>query len=231
MLGLYQRCLRLYPSEFRSRFADELLQIIRDRQTFERRVRWTSVFGDLFTSAVVQRMKEMSGMKTKLGVLLFVVVAVLGGTMLVTGTSGGRVTFLIAFVVLFAIGLVLAISTIIGSSRAGAEYDYGARKFRWWWVPAALAGAVELFIGIGQLIDDPKKENVFALAVMLAFAGLVFGGMAVRNRVAGNWMIATGVLPMVPWFWMVVPPILGLVVIVMALSDNVRMSKQPRMAV
>jgi hypothetical protein len=231
MLGLYQRCLRLYPSEFRSRFADELLQTIRDRQTFEHRVGWPTVFGELFTSAAVQRTKESKDMKTKLGVLLFVIVAVGGGSMFVTGTSFGRVWFVVTLVVLFAIGAVLAVATLIGSSRAGAEYDYGARKFRWWWVPAALAGAVELFIGFGQLIDDPKKENAFALVIMLAFAGLVFGGMAIRNRVAGNWMIATGVLPMVPWFWMVVPPILGLVVIVMALSDNVRMSKRPRMAV
>lgn len=35
-------------------------------------------------------------------------------------------------------------------------------------------------------------------------------------------MIATGVLPLVPW--MIAPPILALTVIVMALSDNVRMS-------
>jgi hypothetical protein len=189
------------------------------------------VFGELFTSAAVQRTKESKDMKTKRGVLLFVIVAVGGVSMFVTGTSFGRVWFVVTLVVLFAIGAVLAVATLIGSSRAGAEYDYGARKFRWWWVPAALAGAVELFIGFGQLIDDPKKENAFALVIMLAFAGLVFGGMAIRNRVAGNWMIATGVLPMVPWFWMVVPPILGLVVIVMALSDNVRMSKRPRMAV
>ena len=231
MLSVYRRCLRLYPTTFRSRFADELLQTIRDRQTFEHRIGWPTVFGDLFMSAVVQRTKELSRMRTKLGVLLFIVVAVGGGSMVVTGTSFGRVWFVVTLVVLVAIGAVLAVATLIGSGRAGAEYDYGARRFRWWWIPAAVAGAAELFVGFGQLIDDPKKENAFALAVMLAFAGLVFGGMAIKNRVAGNWMITTGALPMVPWFWLVWPPILGIVVIVMALSDNVRMSRRPRMAV
>jgi hypothetical protein len=155
MLTVYRRCLRLYPEAFRSRFTDELLQTIHDRRTFEHRVGWPTVFGDLFTSAVVQRTKELTGMKTKLGVLLFLVVAVVGGTMLVTGFSSGRITFLVSLVVLFAIGLIAAIATIIGSSRTGAEYDYGARRFRWWWVPAALAGAVELLIGFGQMIEDP----------------------------------------------------------------------------
>jgi hypothetical protein len=230
MLAVYRRCLRLYPAAFRSRFADEMLQSIRDRQTFDRRVRWAGVFGDLFLSAVVQRTKESTDMKTKLGVLLFVIVAVGGGSMLVTGTSFGRESFMVTLVVLVAIGAVLAVATLIGKSRAGAEYDYSKRRLHWWWVPAAVVGAAELLVGFGQLIDDPKPENVFALAIMLGFAGLVFGGMALRNRIAGNWMIATGALPMVPWFWMVWPPIVGLVVIVMALADNVRMSKRPRVA-
>lgn len=170
-------------------------------------------------------------MRTKLGVLLFTVVGVGGGATVVTGVSFGRRTLVLCFLALIAIGVIFAMSTLIGSRRVGAEYDYTGRRFRWWWVPAALAGAVELLIGAGQMIDDPKIENAAALGIMLAFAGLVFGGMAIRNRVAGNWMIATGVLPMIPWFWMIVPPVLGLVVIVMALADNVRLSGRPRPAV
>jgi hypothetical protein len=36
---------------------------------------------------------------------------------------------------------------------------------------------------------------------------------------------------MLPFIWVVVPPIVSLLVIVMALSDNIRMSRQPRPAV
>lgn len=231
MFALYRRLMRLYPASFRSRFADEMLQTIHDRHSFERRVGWPTAFADLFASAAVQRSKEMTGMKTKLGVLLLTVVGVGGGSMLVTGVSFGRSSLIVTLVALFAIGVIYGISTLIGSRRVGAEYDYSGRRFRWWWVPAALAGAVELFIGVGQLIDDPKIENVAALGIMGAFAGLVFGGMAIRNRIAGNWMVATGVLPMIPSFWMIVPPVLGLVVIVMALADNVRLSGRTRAAV
>ncbi len=231
MLGVYRRCLRLYPASFRSRFGDELLQAINDRRTYEQSVGWTKAFADLFASAVVQRSREMTGMKTKLGVLLFVVVAVGGGSMLVTGVSFGRSSIVVTLVALAGIGMVYGLASLVGRSRVGAEYDYNGRRFRWWWVPAALAGAVELLIGVGQMIDDPKPENAGALAIMLGFAGLVFGGMAIRNRIAGNWMIATGVLPMIPWFWMVVPPVLGLTVIVMALADNVRMSGRPHAVV
>jgi hypothetical protein len=231
MYGVYRWCLRMYPATFRSRFADEMLQTVRDRRTYERRVGWPAAFADLFAAAVVQRSKEMAGMKTKIGVVLFTVVGVGGASMVVTGVSFGRSMLIVTLAALFAIGAVLTIATIIGSSRMGAEYDYSSRRIRWWWVPAALAGAVELFIGVGQLIDDPKIENVAALGIMGGFAALVFGGMAVRNRIAGNWMIATGVLPMIPWFWMVVPPVLGIVVIVMALAENVRLSGRPRAAV
>ena len=231
MLTVYRRCLRLYPAGFRSRFGDEMLQTILDRRTYERRVGWPTAFADLVASAVVQRSREMTGMKTKLGVLLFTVVGVGGASMLVTGVSFGRSSLMVTLVALFVIGVIYAVSTLIGSRRVGAEYDYTGRRFRWWWVPAALAGAAELFIGVGQLIDDPKIENVAALGILGAFAGLVFAGMAIRNRIAGNWMIAAGVLPMIPWFWMIVPPVLGLVVIVMALADNVRMAARTRPAV
>jgi hypothetical protein len=44
-------------------------------------------------------------------------------------------------------------------------------------------------------------------------------------------MIAIGVAPVMALFWSIVPPILALLVIVMALSDNARMSSRPQAAV
>ena len=57
---------------------------------------------------------------------------------------------------------------------------------------------------------------------LLATAGLLMlGGIAVRrrSRVAGDSMIAVGALPTVPFFWMILPPLAGLTVIVAAAFD------------
>lgn len=224
-MRLYRRLLRLYPPTFLTRFEDEMLQVIHDYKLLDGRVPWTRVYGDLMTSAVVQRLKEMSDMRTKIGVLLFLVVAVGGGTMMVTGVSFGRSWVVMTLLALFAIGLIFAVSTLVANRGGkGAEYQYTRRKLRWWWVPAGLVGAFQVLFMLGQLIDDPKKENLFGVAVIAAFSAIVFVGMAVRNRIAGNWMIATGVLPMLPFFWIVIPTMLALLVIVMALADNIRMS-------
>ena len=56
-----------------------------------------------------------------------------------------------------------------------------------------------------QLIDEPKGTNLFAFAIVTAFAALVFGGLAVRNRRRGNIMVAIGVAPVVTLFWSIVP--------------------------
>jgi hypothetical protein len=159
-------------------------------------------------------------------VIAFIVVAVGGGTFLVTGAAASVPGGMFAVGILALLAMVYGVSALLARRGAlGAEHDYSARRKHWWWIPAALVGAFQLLFMAGQLIEDPKIENVFALAVVGAFSALVFGGMAVSNRRAGNWMIATGVLPMVPFIWVVVPPLVSLLVIVMAMSDNIRMTR------
>jgi hypothetical protein len=221
---MYERLLVLYPQTFRSRFGQELIQYMRDERMTGRRTNRLRIYTDLVRGAAVERTKE-AGMRAKGAALAFVLVAVAGGTIGVVGVGGGTSGFIAAGVFMVFVAVLYGIATLVSRTGRGAEYDYAAPTRRWWWAIAGLLGAAELFMGVGQLIDDPKKENVFALAIFTAFAALVFGGMFVRNRVAGNWMIATGALPMVPWFWMIAPPILALVVIVMALSDNIRMAR------
>jgi hypothetical protein len=229
MYGVYRRLLVLYPAPFRTRFGDEMEQVIADELRYGR-LRWRRVFADLLGSAFVQRW-EGPGMRTRLAAALFVVVFVAGGTTLVIGAGEWMTGGLFAAAMLAAIGVIYGVAMLIGRRKAlGAEYDYGTRRFRWWWVPAAALGAFQVLMMAGQLIDDPKKENVFALCLIGAFSALVFFGMRISNRRRGNWMIATGVLPMLPFFWIVAPTVVALLVIVMALADNVRMST-PRPAV
>jgi hypothetical protein len=220
-MTLYRWLLRFYPAEFRMRFSDELLQVARDHARYGERSAWLGVYGDLVLSALVQQGKDRS-MRSKLAPLLFIVLVVGGGSMLVTGT----VLSVFPFVVAGVLGVIYLVATLVARSGAlGAEHDYAGSSKRWWWILAALLAAFQVTFMIGQLIDDPKIENVFALAVVSAFSALIVAGMVIHNRRAGNWMIATGVLPMVPFVWVVVPPIAALVVIVMALSDNMRMTR------
>jgi hypothetical protein len=226
MLALYARLLLLYPPSFRTRFGAEMLQLVRDEGVHGQRVSWLRTFADLFASALVQRSKE-KGMRTKIAVALFVVAVVGGGTTVLIGAPPWRPTgFMLMGIMLAFVGLVFGVASLLGRrGDMGAEHDYAARKFRWWWVPAGLIGAFQALAMIGQLIDEPKKENVFALVLIGVFSALVFGGMAVHNRRAGNWMIAAGVLPMLPMIWWYAPPVVSLLVIVMALADNVRMAR------
>ncbi len=97
----------------------------------------------------------------------------------------------------------------------------GSLRWSWWVVLAVLVGAFELVMGIGQLVDEPKLENVLALAAFGGFASLVIVGAWLRHRrrAAADVMIAIGVLPMLPFVWMVIPPIAALIVVVAAFVD------------
>ena len=53
----------------------------------------------------------------------------------------------------------------------------------------------------------------------------MLGGIAVRrrrSRVAGDMMIAVGPLPIVAFFWLILPPLAGIIVIVAAAFDRPR---------
>ena len=82
----------------------------------------------------------------------------------------------------------------------------------------------------GQLIHEPKGTNVFAMFLLWGFAAVLFAGMTITNRRAGNYMIAFGVLPALGLFWLIFPTLLAFVVIVNALADNYRIA-HPRLAV
>lgn len=221
-MRLYRALMACYPRSFRDRFGDEMLLDFADARRDMGVAIWTRTLAELVTAAPRARWEE-GIVRTKLlaGLVLFLIVG--GATLLVTGAAGVlRVGFVPLLVLIGVLGL-LGIATAV--SRAGAERTYAAGGRRWWWVPAGLLGAFEVVMGVGQLIDDPKSANLGALVMFLLFAGLIFGGMIVSNRIAGNWMIAIGALPMLPFVWMFAPPILALVVIVMAVADNLRATR------
>jgi hypothetical protein len=94
----------------------------------------------------------------------------------------------------------------------------------WWLMLAGLVGTFEVAFGVAIPIEEGANFDTVGGGALIATAGLLMlGGLAVRrrrSRVAGDMMIAVGALPMLPWVWMILPPLAGLTVIVAAAFDS-----------
>jgi hypothetical protein len=100
---------------------------------------------------------------------------------------------------------------------------------QWWLVLAAGLGLFEILAGVGQLIHDPTLDNVGGLGIVGGAGLLVFAGIwqRTRSKSRGDWMITLGVLPPLGVFWLIVPPIAAIVVMVSAILDSARPPKVP----
>lgn len=120
--------------------------------------------------------------------------------------------------------------------KGDAKESVEMLKEKWWLYAAGFIGLAMAFLGIGNLQGEdggPLYGKIVAAAVAGAFAGLILGGLAVRNRnvVRGNVMIGVGVLPAtlltsILWF----PPVaaVGVLSILVAWSAFVDAGKQHR---
>jgi len=223
MVSVYVRLLSLYPSSFRARFGDEMMQYVRDESAHGRRMYWTRTLADLLRSALTERWKD-NDVRPKLGIGLIVLFVTFTVARVVIGAGFNMQMALIIGIQLGVVALLLGVGSLIGRRVRGAEYDYAVRRLRWWWIPAAISGAMEVVFSVAQLIREPKASNVAAMFLLCGFAALIFAGMATRNRRTGNYMIAAGVLPGIPLFWLIFPTVLSFVVIVNALADNFRIA-------
>ena len=151
----------------------------------------------------------------------------------------------LALVTAFAIGtgppLVFAVSavTVVGILAVMAtrrndrptEYLYGGaapKTWTWWTVLAALLAGVYVLAAAGQLIDQPKATNVGALGIMIGFAGLIALGLRLRgrSRIGGNWMVIFATVPALMFFWVVLPTVVALAIIVGAITEISRATPQ-----
>jgi len=227
---IYRILLLAYPKAFRQVYGADMLQVFGDRLREERarsgrrasaRV-WVLTLLDLFRSAPVQRMERRMSREAAFGILLALFLAFAMAMM--TGVAGdvGSVVGL-GVLALAAIGLGVG-GAFRPKNGAGREPAGRLGPAQWWVVLATAMGLVEIAFGIGQLVSDPKIENVGALAVLGAAGLLALTGcwFRSRSRSSGDWMIVAGLLPFLALFWMILPPILGIIVITMAIIDSTR---------
>lgn len=222
--SIYRALLLLYPRSFRREYGGLMAQAFSDRVRERGGLRtWFVVVGDLSLS-VPQQILEVSLMSQK---WMPAALAAVGTALILASMIVGAGTP--SFVVFIGIGLfvgLLSLLSLWADKRSGraTEFSYGGaapKSWKWWTVLAVLLAVTYVVAAAGQLISDPKGTNVGALAIATGFAGLVVAGLRLRSRsrIAGNWMIAMAAVPSLAFFWIILPAVLGLAVIIGAVSE------------
>jgi len=114
----------------------------------------------------------------------------------------------------------------LAASRDRSPNPRGRPMGRWikdnWWVAlAGLVGVMNVAMGISLPVED-GTTGALAGGIVIGVLGLtMLAGVWLRRtkRVRGDVMIAVGTLPLFPFFWTIVLPILGLLVLIPAILD------------
>jgi hypothetical protein len=228
---LYRTLLLAYPRAFRQVYGADMVQVFGDRLRAERERRgrrasigvWFLTLLDLFKTAPLQRMEKKMTREAAFAVLLAVGLA--AAVAIFVAGAGGSIVFAAALGAFIIAALALGFTGAFKKERSKGSTPAGKFSARDWWVVlAGLLGLVQIVVITGQMINDPKWENAVALGIVGGLGALALAGtwFRTRSRSAGDWMIVVGVLPFCALFWAIWPPMLALVVMVMAIIDSTR---------
>lgn len=219
---IYRMSLVFYPPSFRREYGDLMTQAFTDRLRDNGPVRtWLLIAGDLFVS-IPEQILEATMLSQKMLALLIILSATAAAAALLIG-AGPPILLLASVMSTAVLGLIWARR----HTNRPTEYLYGGaapKRWTWWTVLAALFAIVYVLNGIGMLIDDPKPENVFALVLSIGFAAMIFFGLRLRSqaRVAGNVMVIIAAVPGLSVFWLIVPTVVCLAIIIGASIEIAR---------
>jgi hypothetical protein len=114
----------------------------------------------------------------------------------------------------------------LAASRDRSLNPGGRSMGRWmkdnWWVALAVpVGAMTIALGLTTALDDGTTGELAAGALITVLGLTTLTGVWLRRtrRVRGDVMIAVGTLPLFPFFWTIVLPVLGLLVLIPATLD------------
>lgn len=219
-LSLYRALLALYPRSFRQDYGDDMHQLFGDRLRELGGRAWLEAVPDLIRTLPRQRMEAVMaslGPAARLGVLVALGVGAVAASI---GLGGGAVPVLV----------VLAVLLLVARNRAILAAPFGERAPVWpavtqaWWAPvAALAGLAMLVFGVGTIFGASNLGGrIFGSGLMLLLGSTMILGLMRRpfDRVAGNSMILVATVPGFPFFWLVVPTVVALVIWIGVLSSG-----------
>lgn len=228
--GIYRAVLHAYPRAFRREYAGLMTQAFCDRLRERGPARaWILIVADLAVS-VPQQLLEVSIMRQKwmAGLAIAGSLVILG--MMALGAGPPLVVLALA-VGLFV--MVPAMVSLRAARRAGrpTEYAYagaGPKAWTWWTVLAAVLAALYVAGAATQLITNPKATNLGAMGIALGFAALIASGLWLRSqsRISGNWMVVVAAVPALTFFWVIVPTVLALAIIVGSVTEIARARPQ-----
>jgi hypothetical protein len=205
---LYRALLVLYPRSFRHDYGDPMVQLFADRRRDVGPKAWLDAVPDLFRTVPSQRIEAVM---SRLG-------------------TGGRVVAL-AIAVLGAAAVTVAVVAILVHQRRLFAGSLGGQRaplrhavVQAWWAPlAALLGLVMIVAGVGTVFEAHNLGGrIVGSSLLLAFGGAMLWGLMRRpfDRTAGNSLILLATVPAMPFWWLVVPPLVALAVWVGVLSSG-----------
>lgn len=223
----YRLLLHLYPGSFRRQYGGLMTQAFSDRLAERGGLRtWFSIAGDLSLS-VPQQLLEVTVLSQK---WMAALTALAAATMVVAAAIGAGPPIVL-------IGAVVGFITFLGlwsvkKSGRPADLLYGdsaPKLWKWWTVLAVLLAISYVIAAAAQVINDPKMTNFGALGIMSGFAALIAVGLKLRShsRIAGDWMIVFATVPGLMFFWVVVPAVVGLAIVIGAVMEISRAVKAP----
>jgi hypothetical protein len=227
---IYRTFLLAYPRAFRQVYGGDMAQVFSDRLREEREKSggratvgvWVFTLLDLFRSAPVQRMEKSMSREAAFAFVFAIALAV-AVAFFAMGTGGPFVALGLGLFMVTGVALLARGAFAKDRSEALAASD--PRTFRRWWVIlAAACGVVTIVFSVAQYIQDPSSANLGAIALLTPFGGLNLTGcwLRSRSRVSGDWLIVVGILPFMGLWWMIAPAVVGLVILVAAISDSLR---------
>jgi hypothetical protein len=225
-VAAYGVVLRLYPRSFRRDYAEPMQQLFADRVRDVGATAWLRIAPDLARTVPQQRIEAvMSNNKARLPVIIATVIV---GIIAILGTGGPGIIFVAAIastVLVFTQRELLA--SMFGSDRIPLR---GAVTQTWWAPLAALMAVTEIAFGtVNAFSASNWGGRVFGSTILWAMGAAMLYGLTRRPfaRAAGNSMILITSLPYFAMFWMIVPPLMGVVVWIGLLRDGFDTKPEP----
>ena len=217
--AVYRALTVLYPRSFRHDYAEPMAQLFADRVRDVGAKAWLRALPDLIRTVPMQRIEAIMSRLSSAARVLALAFVVVGATIVSVGIGGGAVPVIAIAVVAFLVSQRRLFASL-GGERAPLRHAL----VQAWWAPiAGLLGLAFLIGGVGTFFEAHNLGGrIFGTALLLAFGGAMLLGLVRRpfNRTQGNSLILLATIPAMPFFWLIVPLVLAIVIWVGVLASG-----------